>query len=63
MWPDVETLPVVHDDTHGAFVTLPRHTSIREVDVQPVVEGAMKHSTQQMHFTLHHLMGTSPGTP
>jgi len=39
-----------HDDAHGAFMTLPRHTSTREDEVQPVVEGALRLSVLQTGF-------------
>ena len=46
-----------YDETHHVFMTLPRYTCTNEDDVPPIVEGTMRHLTQQMHFTLHHLMG------
>jgi hypothetical protein len=36
----------IHDDARGAFVTRPHHTRRRDDDVQPIVEGAMKHLKQ-----------------
>ena len=45
-----------YDETHHVFMTLPRYTCTNEDDVPPIVEGTMRHLTQHMHFTLHHLM-------
>ena len=35
----------LHDAAHNAFMTLPRHTSTREDNVQPVVSASLKHPT------------------
>ena len=40
----------LHDAAHNAFMTLPRHTSTREDEVQPVVEGALRLSVLQTGF-------------
>jgi len=40
----VEALPF-HGAAHSVFVALASHTSSRENEVQPVVSGAMRHST------------------
>lgn len=53
---ETTSLPV-HDAAHDAFVTLPCYSSTREDDVQSVGQGALRHPVQEMHFTLHHLMG------
>ena len=41
-----------HDEAHDVFMTLPRHTSTREDEVQPVVEGALRLSVLQTGFPL-----------
>jgi hypothetical protein len=41
----MEALPV-HDDAHDVFMALPRHTSTREDEVQPVMSKAMRHPLQ-----------------
>ena len=41
-----------HDDAHGVFMTFARYTRTREDDSQPVVEGTMKHPTQQTALML-----------
>jgi|GEM_PF-2161862 hypothetical protein len=51
-WLRVKALPV-RDDVHHAFMTRPRHTSIKKDHEQPVVAGAMRNPTREMHFTLH----------
>ena len=44
---------IPHDDAHDAFMTLPRHTSIREDEVQPVMEGAPRHPLQAWGLVEH----------
>src|SRR2546423_7498733 len=58
-WLRVKALPV-RDDVHHAFMTRPRHTSIKKDHEQPVVAGAVRNPTREMHFTLHYLMGDIP---
>lgn len=41
-----------HDDTHNAFMTLPRYTSTRKDDVQPVLERAIRHPTQNAMYII-----------
>ncbi len=43
----------LHDAAHNAFMTLPRHTSTREDEVQPVVEGALRHPPQAWGLVEH----------
>ena len=45
-----------HDDAHGVFMTFARYTRTREDDSQPVVEGTMKHPTQQTALMLHQML-------
>ncbi|TMD45239.1 MAG: hypothetical protein E6I90_07690 [Chloroflexi bacterium] len=44
-------------------MTYLRHTRTTKVDVQPVVEGAVRYPPQQVRFSLHRVIGegTSPG--
>jgi hypothetical protein len=41
-----------HDAAHDAFMKLPRHTRIREDEVQPV-EGALRHPPQAWSLVAH----------
>ena len=41
MWPRVEALSI-HDAAHDVFMTLSLYISIREDEVQPILEGARK---------------------
>ena len=52
LWPRVDGLPF-HYDAHGAFMTLPRHTSTKEDNVQPVVSGALKHPAHAWGLVEH----------
>ena len=49
LWIRVEELSV-HYDAHGAFMTLPRHTSTRKDNVQPDVSAALRLPVHQAGF-------------
>jgi len=42
-----------HDDAYNTFMTLPRYTRTREDEVQPLVEGALRHSPPAWSLVEH----------
>ena len=47
---ELESQATLHDAAHNAFMTLPRHTSTREDEVQPVAEEALRLPVPQTGF-------------